>query len=533
MIFVVWGIILVTVLAFYIRQTYSRFSNYGVKHFKTLPFLGNMTNIILGTSTVAEELTRLYYDFRDERFVGRYEFTKPTIVVNDLDLLKKITIKDFEHFLDHRQFVDEENDALFARSLFSLRGEEWKEMRATLSPAFTGSKLKQMVPFMEEVGNRMILVLKKQIKESKSDVIEIDIKDLTSRYTNDVIFSCAFGLQVDSHSERENQFYKVGKMATTFSFRQAILYYLGAALPWLVKILNLRFYSNTTKEFFTNIVLNTMKDRESQKIMRPDMIQILMDLKKGQLKYDEKNGADTEGDTGFATAEESAVGKKKVDREWSDVDLIAQAVVFFLAGYETIATATAFTLHELALNPEVQERLAKEIKEHDAKNGGKVNFNSIQNLTYMDMVISESLRMWPPLMQLDRVCVKDYNMGKPNPKAPKDYIVRKGEYISIPAWPIHRDPEFYPNPDKFDPERFSPENKHKINPFTYMPFGIGPRNCIGSRFALCECKVMLYQILLHTEVFPSGKTCIPSKLSSDSLSSSLQGGHWLNIKARS
>ncbi|RVE40362.1 hypothetical protein evm_014988 [Chilo suppressalis] len=89
------------------------------------------------------------------------------------------------------------------------------------------------------------------------------------------------------------------------------------------------------------------------------------------------------------------------------------------------------------------------------------------------------VRLWPSAIAMDRVCSKDYNLGKPNNKCEKDYIIRKGEGVLIPVWCVHRDPKFYPQPDKFDPERFSEENKHRIQPFTYIPFGLGPRNCIG------------------------------------------------------
>ncbi|XP_045448416.1 cytochrome P450 9e2-like [Melitaea cinxia] len=532
MIILIWSVALVAALALYFRQAYSRFSKYGVKHSKVVPLFGNMLNIALRREHMAIEMDKMYKEFQNERFIGRYEFIKPTIVPHDIELIKKITIKDFDHFIDHRGLTDDTVEPLFARNLFSLKGEEWKDMRSTLSPAFTSSKIKLMVPFMEEVSEQMIRALKKKIKESDSGSIDVEVKDLSTRFANDVIASCAFGLKVDSHNDENNQFYEMGKTAATFKFRQMILFFLMSAFPALVSVLRLKLFSNATHKFFIDLVLGTMKDREARQIIRPDMIHLLMEAKKGRLSHDDKNGASTHQDTGFSTVEESSVGKKTVERVWSDTDLIAQAVLFFIAGFETVSTAMSFALYELAVNPEVQDKLAREIKEHDAKNCGKLNFNSIQNMTYLDMVTSEALRLWPPVIALDRVCVKDYNLGKPNPKAAKDFIIKKGDILSIPAWCFHRDPKIFPNPEKFDPERFSEENKHNINPFTYMPFGIGPRNCIGSRFALCELKMLLYQILLHMEVSPSEKTCIPAKLSPESFNPRMEGGHWLKFQMR-
>ncbi|XP_052740446.1 cytochrome P450 9e2 [Bicyclus anynana] len=530
-----WVVVLILVVVLYFRQNYSRFSDYGVKHFRPLPFFGNMMRIILRIDNFGDDLDRMYDGFPEERFVGRYEFLRPITIVRDLELVKKITIKDFEHFLDHRNFTEVSIEPLFARNLFSLKGQEWKDMRSTLSPAFTSSKIKLMVPFMEEVGEQMIRALKKKVKESEHGAIEVDCKDLTARYANDVIASCAFGLKVDSHTDENNQFFEMGKTAATFKFKQMLMFFAMSACPSLAKRLKLKLFTNQTKEFFEELVLTSMKDREARNIIRPDMIHLLMEAKKGQLIHDEKSTTENghnDQDTGFATVEESTVGKKQIDRVWSDTDLVAQAVLFFIAGFETISTAMSFALHELAVHPEVQDRLYKEIKEHNEKHNGKLSFTAIQNMTYLDMVVSEVLRLWPPAMALDRQCVKDYNMGKANSKATKDYIIRKGELLSIPTWCFHHDSQFYANPKKFDPERFSEENKHLINPMAYMPFGLGPRNCIGSRFALCELKFLLFHVLLHMEVSPSAKTRLPAKLSSESFNPRLEGGHWLKFELR-
>ncbi|KAL4707493.1 hypothetical protein ACJJTC_000245 [Scirpophaga incertulas] len=529
MFFWIWLVALLAALALYLRRVYSRFDGCGVKYLKPVPLLGNMTRVLFRTEHFADLLDRIYNEFPDEKFVGRFEFLNAMVMIKDVELIKKITIKDFEHFLDHRTMVDDKTDPLFGRNLFSLKGQEWKDMRSTLSPAFTSSKMKLMVPFMVEVGNQMIDTLKKKIEDSSSNYIDIDSKDMTTRYANDVIATCAFGLKVDSMVEENNDFYVMGRTASTFNFRQILMFFAMTNIPSIMKLFNLTLFTETTKHFFKSLVMNTMSEREQNNIIRPDMIHLLMEAKKGKLKYEEKV---SNSDAGFATVEESNIGTKSIDRVWKDEDLIAQAILFFIAGFETVSAAMSFSLHELALNPEIQDKLIAEIKENELKNGGKFDYNSIQNLTYMDMVVSEVLRLWPPAIGLDRMCVKDYNLGRPNEKATKDYIIRKGEGVMIPTWPFHRDPKFFPNPLKFDPERFSEENKHKINPLIYMPFGLGPRNCIGSRFALCEVKVMLYQLLQHIEVSPSPKTCIPTELSRETFNIRIKGGHWVRFKLR-
>ncbi|XP_068631672.1 cytochrome P450 9e2-like [Battus philenor] len=530
MLLLLWSVVFLVALALYLRQVYSRFSAYGVKTFEPVPLFGNMLRITTRLEHFAEQVEKLYNAFPEERFVGRFEFLNPMVVVRDIELIKMIAVKDFEYFLDHRSFVDEKYDPFFGRNLFSLKGQEWKDMRSTLSPAFTSSKIRLMVPFMEEVGELMIKSLKEKARSSKNGYIDIDCKDLTTRYANDVIASCAFGLKVDSHSDQNNMFYQMGKVASTFNYKQLLKFFALTSWPNISKVLKISLFTESTKKFFWDLVMNTMSDRETKNIVRPDMIHLLMEAKKGQLTHEKKGVVDT--DAGFATVEESSVGKEKIDRVWSDIDLVAQAVLFFIAGFETISSAMSFALHELAVHPDIQEKLYQEIKENETKCGGKLDYNAIQNMTYLDMVVSEVLRIWPPAIALDRLCTKDYNLGKPNKDSTQDYVVRKGESLMIPVWAIHRDPNFYPEPEKFDPERFSEENKLLIKPFTYAPFGLGPRNCIGSRFALCEVKVMIYQLLLHMELSPCERTCIPAKLSTETFNIRIKGGHWLRFKQR-
>ncbi|XP_026729529.1 uncharacterized protein LOC113495130 [Trichoplusia ni] len=526
-IFLIWVAVLIAVLVLYLRQVYSRFSRYGVKFLKPVPLLGNMGRVLFRREHFAYDILNLYRTFPEERFVGRFEFLNEMVMIRDIELIKKITVKDFEYFLDHRTLG---SDSVFGRSLFFLKGQEWKDMRSTLSPAFTSSKIRLMIPFMVDVGDQMTETLKRKIKASKDGYLDVDCKDLTTRYSNDVIASCAFGLKVNSHTEVDNQFYTMGKEATNFNFRQMIMFFLLVNMPKVIKFMKWEMISEVPRTFFRNLVLDTMKDRELRHIIRPDMIHLLMEAKKGKLSHEDVQPNDAAA--GFATVEESSVGQKELNRVWHDDDLIAQAVLFFVAGFESVSSTMSFLLYELAVNPDVQERLAQEVKEHDIKNGGKFDFTSIQNMTYMDMVVSELLRRWPPAVAMDRVCNRDYNLGKPNDKAEKDFILRKGTCVMMPTFAFHQDPEFFPDPEKFDPERFSEENKHRIQPLSYMPFGLGPRNCIGSRFALCELKVMTYQVLRQMVLSPCERTCIPAELSTDSFNIRLQGGHWLRFKLR-
>jgi cytochrome P450 len=124
-----------------------------------------------------------------------------------------------------------------------------------------------------------------------------------------------------------------------------------------------------------------------------------------------------------------------------------------------------FILFELAINQDVQRKLRNEITEKLNENEGILSYDSLNEMKYLDMVVSETLRKYPPINVVTRKCTKEYQI--PNSKL----VVPKGTQVTIPIYSLQRDPQYFPEPDKFDPERFSSENIHKIRPFTYLPFG--------------------------------------------------------------
>uniref|UniRef100_A0A0K8TUI8 unspecific monooxygenase n=1 Tax=Epiphyas postvittana TaxID=65032 RepID=A0A0K8TUI8_EPIPO len=516
--------------AFWLYQRYAHFARLGMNSAPATPVLGDLAGVLFQKEHITNVLTRTYQSFPDDRMVGRFEFLKPYVLIKDPELLKKITVKDFDHFIDRSIAVDPEIEPLIVRNLVSLKGDEWKTMRSLLSPAFTSSKIRQMVTFMVQVADLMMSSLKTKIELSKVDYIDLNARDLSNRYANDVIATCAFGLDVNSQFE-DNAFFNMSKEITNFNLSSLLRMIGFMVVPWLMKILKVRMFSDKVRNFYSNVVLGSMKQREEKNIHRPDMIHLLMEAKKGQLSHDNKSAKDD--NAGFATVEESEIGRTKMKTVWSDVDLVAQAVIFLFAGYDTVSATMSFLLHELAVNPECQEKLVQEIRENEEINNGKFDYNSVQRMTYLDMVVSEVLRKWPGVAVVDRLCVKDYNLGRPNSKSSKDIILRKGQSVQISLWVFHHDPNYFPEPDKFDPERFSESNKHKIDPFVYMPFGLGPRNCIGSRFALCEVKVMAYQLLQHFQVSPCEKTTIPIRLNrKDGFRMNVEGGNWLRFRVR-
>ncbi|GBP26430.1 Cytochrome P450 9e2 [Eumeta japonica] len=525
----IWSCVLFVTLNLYLRRKYSYFRDHGVNHLPPAVILGSAAKTILKMQHFVDSVNKLYFTFPADRFVGNYDFVNPSIIIRDPEVIKLIGVKAFDHFCDHRNFASK-SDPVFAKSLFGLRGQKWRDMRSTLSPAFTGSKLRGMVPLMQDCSKNLVRYLKTEVCKSEEGYLDVDTKELFTRYANDVIATCAFGLEVDSIAEKNNEFYRIGHRFTNLTFIQTLKMFTLFMFPFINKIVDVNVFPKDIIGHLKRIVLDTMANRDENNTVRPDLIQILLEVKKGILKHE---NVKDDKDAGFATVEESAIGKGAIKHAWDDDDLIAQGILFFVAGFDSVSTVIAFLLYELAVNVDVQDRLRREIDACYEKNRGKIDYDKLNQMTYLDMVLSESLRKWPPAPILDRECEKHYNLGRPHSNATKDFYVEKSFQVAIPVWAIHHDPRYYPQPARFDPERFSDDNRHNIEPFTYMPFGIGPRNCIGSRFAITEIKIMVFDLIRHFELSPASKTRVPAELDpSSAFAMRMLGGHWIRIRIR-
>lgn len=258
------------------------------------------------------------------RLIGFFDMREPVYLVRDVELIRQITIKDFDNFEDHIGFIESESDALFGKSLFLLSEKKWRDMRTTLSPAFTGSKMRHMFELVVECADNMAKYLVADAKHGKA--IRWEMKELSSRYTSDVIASCAFGLKVDSLKDRTNDFFTIGTSSLNFgTVRVGLRLLLIRSLPKLMRAIGFEFFPANVKQFFKSMVIDTMEVREKESIFRPDMINILMQVRKGILSQQ----ADPEtkhDDAGFATVQESNIGKPQVNRSWTDDEIVAQVL---------------------------------------------------------------------------------------------------------------------------------------------------------------------------------------------------------------
>ncbi|KAL1509578.1 hypothetical protein ABEB36_004290 [Hypothenemus hampei] len=502
----------------------NHFKRMGVKQLRPWPILGNLYITILRISSAGDFVKNAYDSFGKSRYGGIYQFSILTLMVKDPELIKQLAIKDFDHFTDHRGFLNPESDPLWSNNLFTLTGQKWREMRATLSGSFTSSKMKHMFGVINEAAENFST----HFMNKEENLIELEMKDTFSRFTNDVIATSAFGLKVNSLEEPNNTFYIMGKTITSFnSILITLKFLLFFTLPRIFKYLKLSIFDKKTTAFFHNTITETIKVREEKNIVRKDMINLLLEARKGH-KIEESNTIET----GYATVQEDSYFDKvkfKQAKYLTNDDITSQALVFFFAGFDTVSTALCYGAHELALNKNIQDKLRREIRETHKLNDGKLTYDALLKMKYMDMVFSEILRKWPPAFSIDRVCTKPYTIEAKYPDE-KPVNLKVGNVLWLPIFGLHRDPKYFPNPEVFDPERFSDENRDQIIPYSYIPFGVGPRNCIGSRFAILESKVLLYNLLLNFEIVSTKKTENPLKFKKGSFQNAVQGGYWVALK---
>lgn len=464
---------------------------------KVTPLLGNNAPIFFRRTSFPEHSKFLYNYLPDVRYYGTFDFNTPVIVLKDPDLIRDVCVKNFDNFPDHRSFVTEEMDPIVGRNVFSLKGQRWKDVRSTLSPSFTANKMKIMFQLISECSREFV----QYFVDHPELAADFEAKDAFTRYTNDVIATAAFGIKVNSMRDRENEFYVHGKDATSFSSPlRLVKFILFRSFPKLVRMTGERFLSRSTNRFFNQLVTNTVKTREEQKIVRPDMIQLLMQAK------DREDGIDV-------TIE----------------DIIGQAFIFFLAGFETSSILMCFAAYELAAHSDIQEKVSREIEEQE--NGEQLTYESLARMKYLDMVISETLRMYPPAPMTDRVCAKEFVMPPAKDGEP-ELRVEIGTNVVMPIFGMHHDPKHFPEPEKFIPERFSDENKDTINPYVYMPFGHGPRKCIGNRFALMETKTLLVHVLRKFRIKFTDRSKYPVEFCKKTFNMTKKDGFWLKFEER-
>ncbi|XP_062563717.1 probable cytochrome P450 6d5 [Armigeres subalbatus] len=461
------GIALLCVVAFTLtKYIFGYWKRRGVQQVTpTFPF-GNFADLFLGKDSFSNICEKLYERTKQWRLLGTYFLLRPVLLVNDPQLAKHIMVRDFQYFHDRGVHVDEVNDPLSGH-LFSLAGEKWRHLRTKLTPTFTSGRLKGMFQTLVDKG----MVLQDYVQKSAQEKEVLEIREILARYNTDNIASVAFGIEIDSINNPNEPFRHFGRMVFESNFLNNMRTMITFMAPKLNKLFKMKCVIGEVERFILNMVRETLEYREKNGVVRKDMMQLLLQL---------RNGGSVSGD------ERWDVEKLAKFKNLSVEEAAAQAHVFFLAGFETSSSTMSFCLYEISKNTEIQRKLQSEIDSVLARNNGELTYDSIHEMRYLECCIDETLRKYPPVPILNRECTKDYKVPD------SDITIKKGTAVVLQIIAMQHDPQYYPDPMRFNPDRFlDPDIKNK----PYAPFGDGPRICIGMRMGKVQTKVGLSLLL--------------------------------------
>ncbi|MEM1040094.1 MAG: cytochrome P450 [Pseudomonadota bacterium] len=404
--------------------------------------------------------------------IGNLGYSRRSIViVNDPGLVRTI-LTDPTNIYPKNDLMVGALAPLVGDSVFVSSGPPWKRQRAMISPAFTHMKLDLAFKAMEAAGDDFDATLKARAKTGENFSLDLAMSHLTADVICRTVFSTS--LASDTAKEVYESFSLFERSVAHVEIRRLIMDPPWTDIPQHKSVLDACERIRTR--------LGELVDRH----LRPD-------AKFKDIATDIIKARDAQTGEGFNRKE-----------------LIDQLGVFFLAGHETTASALTWAFYVLGTRADIRARLRQEIE--DVTGGEPLNFTHIRKLHFATSIFKEAMRLYPPITFIPRVAACATRIGKKK--------IKKGAMIMIAPWVIHRHEKYWKNPDHFDAERFMPHREKEIMADAYMPFGLGPRVCVGANFATIEATYFLarffrdydFEIEAPEEVTPVARlTCRPQE----------------------
>ncbi|XP_062915029.1 cytochrome P450 3A24-like [Mobula hypostoma] len=474
-----WIIILIALvlLAWYSVLPYGVFRRLGIPGPRPLPFIGTFLHYRKGMFKFDTECYQKY-----GTIWGIYDGRQPVLCIMDPDLIKTVLIKEFYTLFTNRR--DLGLSGPFEEAVSVVTDEKWKKIRNVLSPAFSSGRLKEMWPIINHHTEKLV-----KLAEKKANLNEaVNLEVICGPYSLDVVSSISFSVDIDSINNADDLIIVNIKKLVKFSvFNPALFLALifPAVIPILAK-LQIGFFPKDAVQFLMEALLAMKKKR--QKNGSPDRVDFLQVMIDSQATV--------------TNSEHQSKVNDSTHKALTDSEVLAQCIGFIVAGYGTISITLSNVLYNLAMHPDVQKKLQQEIDEA-FPNKAQPTYG-VMRLEYLEMVISETLRLYPPAPRLERVCKKDVKLN--------GVAIPKGTVVVVPVYVLHRDTKYWEEPEEFRPERFSKEEWKSSNSCILLPFGLGPRNCIAMRFAQFVIKMGLVSLLQRLTFVPCKETPVPLEI---------------------
>ncbi|KAH8270580.1 hypothetical protein KR018_012042, partial [Drosophila ironensis] len=382
-------------------------------------------------------------------------------------------------------------------------GKVWHQRRKIITPTFHFSILEQFVEVFDQQSNVCV-----QNLAPKANGEVFDVYRHICLAALDIIAETAMGTKICAQSNESTPYAEAVNECTALMCWRFMSVYLQSEFLFTLTHPHLKWRQTqlirTMHEFTTKVIEQRRNVLEEQQRMAGG-----------------STGASDVGAKQRMALLDVLLMATMDGRPLSNDEIREEVDTFMFEGHDTTTSALSFCLHELSRHPEVQDRLLEEIDRVLGSDRSRpVTIRDLNELKYMESVIKESLRMYPPVPIVGRKLVADfkYSMYLVETQyiilevfieilllAHKQFgeaIIPAGSEIIVGIFGIHRIPEDYPEPDEFNPDRF--ENGDRVAPFKMVPFSAGPRNCIGQKFALLEMKMMLAKIVREYELLPLG-----------------------------
>ncbi|XP_043469534.1 cytochrome P450 6k1-like [Leptopilina heterotoma] len=443
---------------------------------------------------------KFYNETKEYSMCGFYHFCSPVILIREPEIIKNVLSTNFSSFSKNPiELSCPEKDGLLRRHPFFQKGDEWKKGRARMGNCLSSLKIKSILPLVRTCVLKLNTNLKEQSKTKGT--FDLNIKELLNKFTGEVS-SNLVGIEDGNFQEDkdsvENYNKVIGKLFETPSLAAGLQQMMLFYAPAFAKLMKFGFTPKEVDHYFRQIATKIIKKRKEEKLVHNDFLQIVMDY--------EQIHSITENEELLAAS---------------------HMLSFAFDLYELIAITISHLLNDLAHRPEIQNKVREEITAVLDKYNGELTLDAIKEMTFFDKVLNESQRMNHILGVFFKICTKRTKLeGKDGLLC----VVEPGQMVAISAYGLQMDPKYWKDPEIFDPERFDhDEKKNNGEKFAFLPFGEGPRMCIGMRLSLILMKLSVSGILRDFSVQPSSKMIVPMRRDETNFLNFPKGGFWVKI----